>query len=77
MKKLKYSDLYEGQKVYVEYEREGCVWSEEARGFITDGVETVHKNENNVLYLVDARGSKLTDLQRYLDIEGIRIFSVI
>lgn len=76
MKELKYSDLHKEQKVFVEYEKDGCVWMEETRKAIHDGIETVKEADNGELYLVDSKGSILTDVEHYLEIEGIKIYEV-
>ncbi|WP_206459401.1 hypothetical protein [Anaerovorax sp. IOR16] len=75
MNELKYSDLQKGQKVFVEYEKDGCVWMEETRECIHDGIETVKKDEEGRLYTIDAEGSILTDLEHYLEIGGIKIYA--
>ena len=73
---LNYNDLEEGMEVLVVYDKSDSTWVPEIRPYLFDGIEKVHADKTGNLYLVDKNGSHLTDVQHYLNIEGIEIFAV-
>lgn len=72
MKKLQLADLKVGQAVYVKYDRSYSTWFNPE--YNVDGMELVGADEKG-LYLIDRNGGKLHDLDHYLEVEAIEIFT--
>lgn len=73
---LKYEDIHNYKRVYVTYDKTSSTWGEETRQSCIDGVEDVFIDDTGRVYTVDKNGSKLTDLDHYIECDGIKVYSL-
>lgn len=73
-RKISYTELMNLNEVYVIYDKSDSVWM--SHDSLSDGIETVKKDSSNVISLVDTKKSSLTDVERYIEIGGIEIFTI-
>lgn len=74
MRKLNYDEIKNYKKVYVKYEKDGTVWFKPELN--TDGIEDVFIDEELEIYTIDKKGSRLTDLERYIEIGGVEVYEI-
>jgi len=76
LRQLAYTDLHEGQKVYVEYDKENYAWGDDTKDMLFNGIETVGKNKQGELTLVDAHSWTLSKLSKHIEEEGVRVYEI-